>query len=110
VKTKRLKPAERRSYIINAAADVAMVRGYNTVTREEVARAAKVSQGLINVYFGSVENLRKHILYHAIQHEIPEIIAQYLAIGGGVIVVPEKLRQRAADFVRTENAQDTPRV
>src|SRR6478736_8570100 len=49
---RRLKPAERRDQILDAANALFAERGYDEVTIEDVARAAGVARGLVHHYFG----------------------------------------------------------
>ena len=49
---RRLKPAERRDQILDAANALFAERGYDEVTIEDVARSAGVARGLVHHYFG----------------------------------------------------------
>ena len=48
----RLKPAERRDQILDAANTLFAERGYDAVSIEDIARASGVTRGLVHHYFG----------------------------------------------------------
>lgn len=74
----RVDPALRKDHILNAAIVVAIDKGYNKVTRDDVAEAAGVSMGLITHYFTNMNQLRRDIMRTAVKRDIPEIVAQGL--------------------------------
>lgn len=106
----RLTPKKRREVILDAAVLLAKTQGYRNITREDVAKAAEISQGLVNVYFKSMADLRAAVLHEAVEREIPEILAQYLATRNVALFIPNRLRKLAADFVRSNDAQNTKRI
>ena len=74
----RVDPALRKDHILNAAIVVAIDKGYNKVTRDDIAEAAGVSMGLITHYFTNMNQLRRDIMRTSVKRGIPEIIAQGL--------------------------------
>ena len=74
----RVDPALRKDHILNAAIVVATKKGYNKVTRDDVAEAAGVSMGLITHYFTNMNQLRRDIMRAAVKRDIPAIVAQGL--------------------------------
>jgi len=74
----RVDPALRKEHILNAAIKVATEKGYNKITRDDVAEAAGVSMGLITHYFETMNQLKRDIMRTAIKRGIPEIVAQGL--------------------------------
>jgi AcrR family transcriptional regulator len=52
-----LTPAEKRLHVLRAAIEVLAERGYEGTRLQDVARAAGVSVGLLQHYFGTRENL-----------------------------------------------------
>jgi AcrR family transcriptional regulator len=75
---KRLKPKERKAQILEAALACAILKNYKSVTREDIAHQAGVSEALINVYFGTMTKLRRAIIRAAINREYLPIILQGL--------------------------------
>src|SRR5438132_938914 len=52
-----LTPSEKRLHVLRAAIEVLAERGYEGVRMQDVARAAGVSVGLLQHYFGTKEAL-----------------------------------------------------
>lgn len=75
---KRLHPDERKEQILKAALKVAKSKGYNKLTREQVAAEAGISVNLINAYFGTMPKFRRHIMRAAIREEVLQVVAQGL--------------------------------
>ena len=74
----RVDPALRKDHILNAAIKVAKKKGYNKITRDDVAEAAGVSMSLITHYFETMNQLKRDIMRTAVKRGIPEIVAQGL--------------------------------
>ena len=77
----RTDPELRRDQILTAAVQLSVSEGYDKFTRDELAVHADVSPGLINRYFGTMKQLRRAIMRHAVKNELPEIVAQGLVNG-----------------------------
>lgn len=93
----RTNPALRKEAILGAAMDLSRAKGYRRVTREEVARRANVSAGLVSRYFGTMVQLQRDIIRKAIKDEELEIVAQGLAANDKhALKAPAELRTRAA--------------
>lgn len=96
---KRYKPAVRRELILAAAVEVASRRGgWASLTRERIALAAGVSDGLISRYLGDMPAARKAIMREAIRSENLEIIVQSIVAHDGYAVkkwLPSELKQKA---------------
>ena len=75
---KRMQPKERRDQLLAVAVELSVKLGYNRVTKEDIAKKAGVTPGLINNYFGTMTKLRRQIIRTAIRDEILEVIAQGL--------------------------------
>jgi AcrR family transcriptional regulator len=76
---KRLDPDLRRVQLIDAALDEAEAVGYSHCTRLGIAQRANVSEGLVSLYFGTMPQLRRQIVRHAVARSRLPIIAQALA-------------------------------
>lgn len=83
--------------VLEAAVELAKGVGYQWITRDQVAEAAGVASGSVNGAYGSMVELKRAVLRHAVEHEIVEIVAQGLA-DGHVIAreAPAALKERAA--------------
>lgn len=78
----RGKPVENReSVILDAALTFARLRGYRNITRAEVAKAAGVAEGTVNLAYGTMDELKAEVIRWAIRHEDAELVMQGLAAG-----------------------------
>jgi len=61
----RMTAEARTAQLIAAGYKIAKAKGIAKVTRAAVARETKVSDGLLNRYFGTREGLRTAVMQHA---------------------------------------------
>lgn len=94
---KRLRPADRKQQILNAAIKVAAKPGgYSKLTRAAVAECVGCSEGLISKYFGTMISFKRAIMRAAIVAEELGVIAQGLAAGDKCAMkAPSELKARA---------------
>lgn len=76
---KKQKPEVRKSTILEAAATVALSDGYQNIQRADVAREAGCATGTVNHYFGTMQQLKRAVMRHAIANKIDKIVMQGLA-------------------------------
>ena len=96
VDRKRAAPELRRKYVLDIAIELAKTKGYSTLTRDDVAKEANVSPGLVSHYFKNIELLRNLVLKTAVKREVLEIIAQGLVKEDPIAVqAPKELKYRA---------------
>lgn len=96
----RLKPKKRKAKILSAAVEWSRTKGFQTMTRGNVADTAGVSPGLINRYFADIHTLRQAVMQEAIRLEIPEIVAVGLAIKNKLAIgAPLELKKTAAKLI-----------
>ena len=80
--TIRMKPEERKNEILKAALIVSTKKGYNKITRADVAKqAGNCAESLISNYYGTMDNFRRKIMREAVIRECLKIIAQGLVVG-----------------------------
>lgn len=92
----RLKPEIRRAQILEFAVQAAREHGYQRITRDDVARRAGVSTGLVTRYFNTMPQLKRAVMRYAVRHEILEIVAQGLAAADPhARKASQELKQRA---------------
>ncbi len=77
----RTDPGLRRIQLLNIIMMLATKNGYHRITRDDIALAANVSNGLISHYFGSMNEVRNLIMFTGIKNENLTIIAQGIAQG-----------------------------
>lgn len=97
----RLKPDERKQQIVTAAVELAILNGgYKNITRDGIAALANCSMGLINHYFGTVEELKDEVIKQAIDLAIPELIAEAILDKSPLVDnIHEDLRTKAATSI-----------
>lgn len=76
----RMNPKERREQIMIAAIKVAEKKGYDRIERKDVANAANCAEGLINNYYGTMNQLKRDVMRRAVKDGNLIIIAQGLAV------------------------------
>lgn len=97
---KRMKPADRRAQILDAALAVAREGSYVTMSRGEVAQGAAVSEGLLAHYFGTMPQLRRAVMCHAVATGDAAVIAQGLvARDPHAKKAPQELKEKAAEYL-----------
>lgn len=76
----RLEPSERKKMILEVALKVAEKRGFNAMTRCDIAAAAGISHALVNKYFSTMSQLRKSVMKSAVKTGFLPVIAQGLIL------------------------------
>lgn len=85
-----------RDKILEAAYKMAVVQGFECLTRDGVAAGAYVSKGAINHHFKTIENLRTEVMKRAVEMEDLRLIAQGIACDNEVAQsAPHELRVKA---------------
>lgn len=65
-----------KSILLDTAMEIANEVGYRAVTRDEIAKRAKVAQGTVNNHLGTISQIRKLIVRRAVKEGITKIIAE----------------------------------
>jgi len=100
VDRKRVNPLLRRSHVLNKAIELAKEKGYNSITRKEIAEAAEITPALLSHYFDSIESLRATVLKIAIRRKVLEIVAQGLVNNDPeAIQAPRDLKYAAVAYL-----------
>ncbi len=110
--TAKLAPAQRRKQILEMAVLQASRLGYQNIQRQELADAAGVAAGTVNLHWGTMGQLKRAVVRHAVAAVVapykPEafgpsvyvlrIVAQALAAGDKQAArVPEDLKRKALE-------------
>jgi AcrR family transcriptional regulator len=91
-----MEPKEREAELIKAALAHATVVGYTNVTRKSLADYAKCSEALVSARFGTMKQLRRAIMRHAIMEGNLRVIAQGLAVRDAQArKAPDELKEQA---------------
>lgn len=87
---------EREEEILAAAVTASEVKGYQNITREDVAKLAGCSPALITARFSTMPQLRRAIMRAAVRLEVLPIILQGIAAGDPhARKAPEELKKKA---------------
>lgn len=68
-----------KEQILTVALKLAEKKGYDKITRDELADKVGCATGLINHHYGTMNQLRRDIMRHAIKERILTVVAQGLA-------------------------------
>lgn len=99
--TSRKPRAVRTQEILAAGLILAEQVGYNKVTRDNLAVAANMSQGAVNLHFGTMTQFQRAVMRAAIHQGNLRVLAQGLALKHPVALdAPEALRHQAADLLK----------
>ena len=102
VSKSRANPELRKEQILSVALNVARDTGYHKMTRDHIAEGAGCSVGLVSKYFGTMIKLKRAVMRAAINQEIPEIVAEGLAIGDKCArKAPQHLKEKASALFAT---------
>jgi len=89
----------RKTEILDSAVTLAEEFGLSEVSREKIAAHAECSTGLVNLYFGTMLNLRRAIVGEAVRTKNLSIIAMALVAPD---VKTRNLARRAPEDLRRE--------
>lgn len=93
----RVAPDLRREHLLSAAVELAKRRGYQMLTREDVAAAAGVSPSLVSHVLGTVDDIKREVMERAITAGVVVVVAQG-------IFVKDPIASKASDSIRQEAA------
>lgn len=79
--TKRIEPDVRSGQLLDIAVNLAAAEGWQTLTREAIARAAGVSAGLVSARLGTMAELRRSVMRAAVRQRIVRVVAEGLVAG-----------------------------
>lgn len=94
---KRASKELRKGHLLAVALHMARSAGYQKVTRSAIAETAGVSVGLVNRYFGTMQQLRRDVMREAVRSGAADVVAQGLAVGDAQAAkAPDELKEQAA--------------
>ena len=98
----RMNPDDRKRQMVEAGLVLVRNYGVKALTRVALAAETGTTDGLVNRYFGTREQMRSEIVIHGIKREDATVLAQ--AIKSGLYRfedVPPKLMRKAQALVPT---------
>ena len=90
--------------ILDAAVEISRTKGYNRITRNEVAeQAGGIAGSSVHYHFKTMTKLRRDIMRAAVRNEVIEVVAQGLALRDPhALKAPLELRGQAVDFMLSQ--------
>jgi AcrR family transcriptional regulator len=89
-------PRVKKHDLLVHALELAQVHGYNKVTRDGIADRSGVAMGTVTNQLGTMQQLRRSIVRHAIRTENLAIVAQAVALKDPLVKkIDQDLKQRA---------------
>jgi AcrR family transcriptional regulator len=76
----RQTPTRRRVSLLEVALRLAAAQGWQNLTRAAIAQSAGVSEALVTVRLGSMEQLKAAVMRAAIRDECVPVVAEGLAL------------------------------
>lgn len=76
----RMKPAERRLEILEAALTAAQQHGWARMTRDHIAHHANTSPGLVSARLGTMDAARTLVMRLAVKRGVARVVAEGLAM------------------------------
>ena len=103
----RMKPEARREHLLGVAMDIAIKRGYDHVTRDNVAHQAGVAKGLVSKVFNTMNQLHRAVMRAAIHRAELPIIAHGIASGCRIAHgADEALKRQALEWMIANGISD----
>ena len=95
-----LKAKNRKRWILSAAMGVSALKGYQNMTKRDVAKMAGVANGLIHHYFGTMKGLRDEVMREAIRLRHVQVLSQGISTMDPMgIDAPVDLKEQAGKWV-----------
>ncbi len=113
LKRTRMQADDRKNQLIAACIKLSLAYGYQNVTRRLIARECNVTEGNVSRFLGTMTNVKRDIIRHAIKavtdtqalsKEAPElqIIAQGLSVKDiHAMKASAEIKKEAAEFITT---------
>ena len=100
----RMTKSDRKELLLRKAIEMSETKGYRNITGPQVAYAAGLrSHGLVNSYFGGIDDLRCQVLRSAICDGNIEILLQGLVTRDPIAqAAPVHLKNAAIEKLRNE--------
>ena len=96
--SKNNKNNMRRDAVLAAAINLATRDGFSNITRDGVAKQAGVGAGTVNLYYGTVPQLKRDVMRTAIKQKLLPIIAQGIAARDPrALRAPDDLKRQALE-------------
>lgn len=95
----RLNKQTRREQILAEALRVASVKGYNRITRDDIAEGLGIPASLVCYHLGPASRIREEVMREAVRVGCAPVIAQGLAMRDPLAVAVGPMRQLIRSFL-----------
>lgn len=93
----RMNPDERAAEVLAAAVRTAAAVGFARMTREDIAKAAACTPGLVSARLGPMSKIRDTVMKRAVRDEVLAVVAEGIALRHPhALKAPADLQKRAA--------------
>lgn len=97
-----MKVEDRREQLLSKGIKLAVRSGYAAISRKQITDAAGVSEGLLSLHFGTMDDFRRALMQYAVDNRNLLVIAQGLVAGDLVAKkAPASLKQEALASITT---------
>lgn len=90
------KGAKTQELILATAMQLANLKGYKRVTREDIASRLEMAEGLVSYHFGTMKKLQAAMVERAVESENLKLLGQALADRHPVAMKASEALRRAA--------------
>ena len=92
----RMKPADRKADILEAAIKAAQKHGFVAVRQKDIAEEAQCGFGTVSLYFSTMKQMRRAVMRAAIARGLLPIVAQGLGcMDPDARKAPPELKEKA---------------
>jgi AcrR family transcriptional regulator len=98
--------ADRTKQLLSAALKLAERIGWSNLTRDGIAAEAGCNNATVTQTLGTMVELRRSVMRHAVAEECLAVVAEGLARGApAACKAPERVKRKAAALVRNAVAE-----
>lgn len=95
------KSAVRVEELLAAGLTLATAKGYQQVSRSDLAQAVGVAEGTVSLHFGTMKQFRRSLMRAAVHQRHLCVVAQGLAMKDAeALKAPADLRDEAANSIK----------
>lgn len=101
MKKERLTQEQRKKQILETAMCIAEEKGYQSITRQEIADRIGIAPSYVNFYFNTARVMKDAVLTEAIRTENLRIVAQASLTKDTSWEISSELRKKAINYILT---------
>lgn len=95
------KSSVRVEELLGAGLQLAVAKGYQQISRADLAQAIGVAEGTVSLHFGTMQQFRRSLMRAAVHRRHLAVLAQGLAMKDAeALKAPADLRDEAANSIK----------